>query len=215
MIDFLRGYPVNIGPDHVVFDVNGVGYRVFCANPYTVTGGNVDQESEVTVFIHYHVREDAVLLYGFATRMEQALFRRLIEVSGIGPRVALGMMSAASAENIVHAVTQEDISALTKLPGVGKKTAQRLLLDLKDKLDDMIHSLHGTKMETNVAVGSISYETDELVNDGWSEIREGLKTLGYSDAEAEKAIKKVEQKAKPDDSPDQLMKLALQALFSG
>lgn len=131
MIDFLRGKVVHLEEDFIVLDVNGVGYRLFCANPYLFSG----REEEVVVYVHHHVREDAIQLFGFLTREEQRLFRRLLDVSGIGPRVALGVMSGSDPATVVAAIRQENLSVLTKLPGIGKKTAQRMVLDLKDKLD--------------------------------------------------------------------------------
>src|SRR5690606_2872918 len=91
----------------------------------------------ITVHVHYHVREDAILLYGFESREQKQLFRKLIDVTGIGPKVALGLLSAGAPEALVQAIQQENYSYLTKLPGVGKKTAQRIVLDLKDKLGDL------------------------------------------------------------------------------
>lgn len=131
MIDFLRGPVAHLEPEYVVLDVQGVGYRVFCPNPYAFA----KTEGPVTVFIHYQTREDATLLFGFPSREEQRLFRKLIEVSGIGPRVALGILTGGTPDQLIAAIYQENITFLTKLPGIGKKTAQRMILDLKDKLD--------------------------------------------------------------------------------
>lgn len=117
MIDFLRGKVAHREPEYAVIDVHGVGYRVFCPNPFALP----DKTEDITVYIHHHVREDAILLFGFPTREEQALFRRLLDVSGIGPKVALGMLSGARPEAIVAAVQQENVTFLTKLPGIGKK----------------------------------------------------------------------------------------------
>ena len=89
----------------------------------------------VTIYTHHHVREDAILLFGFATREEQRLFRKLLDVSGIGPKVALGILAGGRPEAIAAAIRQENVAFLTKLPGIGRKTAQRMILDLKDKLD--------------------------------------------------------------------------------
>src|SRR5690606_7363492 len=115
MIDFLKGKVCHYEANYVVLDVQGIGYRVFNPQPYTIT-----KDDEVTLYTHYHVREDAVLLFGFLTRDEQSLFRRLIEVSGIGPRVALGILSGGTPQAVVAAIQSEDISFLTKLPGIGK-----------------------------------------------------------------------------------------------
>ncbi len=131
MIDFVRGWIAHREMDYIVVDVNGVGYRVFVANPYAP---QLNDSEEVTLFIHYSVREDAHLLYGFITREEQWLFRRLLEVTGIGPRVAMGVLAGGRPEAVIAAIQQENLAFLTKLPGIGRKTAQRIVLDLKDKL---------------------------------------------------------------------------------
>jgi Holliday junction DNA helicase RuvA len=207
MIDFLRGKVALRELDYVVIDVHGVGYRVFCPNPY---GFSSKDEEDQTLFIHYHVREDAHLLFGFPTREEQSLFRLLLEVTGIGPKVALGILAGGRPEAVVAAISQENIVFLTKLPGIGKKTAQRIILDLKDKL-------------SNVSVGNLVAAADlgatgriGLSEGGtaWSEAKEALLTLGYTEAEADRAWLLVKPKAKETDPVDVLMKLALQALYT-
>jgi Holliday junction DNA helicase RuvA len=211
MIDFLRGQLVHREADYVVLDVHGVGYRLFCANPMAIS-----QESgkEVTLFAHHHVREDAVILFGFQTREEQALFRRLLIVSGIGPRVALGMLSYGRPETIITAIYQEDIDFLVKLPGIGRKTAQRIVLDLKDKLSDLpmsglISSLG--QSESPAAAGGSS-RSGGLA---WHEAKQALSGLGYSDAEIDRIWPHVQQIANAGVSTDVLIKRALQALFKG
>jgi len=213
MIDFLRGKPVFVDAEAVVLDVRDVGYRVFCPNPY-VFAGKSDQE--VMVFIHHHVREDAITLYGFATREEQALFRKLLDVSGIGPRVALGILSGAAPERIVAAIQSEDITFLTRLPGIGKKTAQRVLLDLKDKLDGIgIAVPPGVGGEPSHADGAAAAAAAPAMGltAAWREAKEALISLGYSDAETERAWREVRDRAQPGDGADKLIKLALQALY--
>ncbi|MGG1938385.1 Holliday junction branch migration protein RuvA [Paenibacillus polymyxa] len=204
MIDFLRGSVAHLENEYVVLDVQGVGYRVFCPNPYAFA----KTEGPVVIYTHHHVREDAILLFGFATREEQQLFRKLIDVSGIGPRVALGILGGGTPAHVVTAIYQENITFLTKLPGIGKKTAQRMILDLKDKLDGIgaLGMATGLFAEPVVDEGQGSY---------WSEAREALKALGYTDAELDKVWSKMKKDARPDDSADILMKRALQLLFAG
>ncbi|MFK4303582.1 MULTISPECIES: Holliday junction branch migration protein RuvA [unclassified Paenibacillus] len=204
MIDFLRGSVAHLENEYVVLDVQGVGYRVFCPNPYAFA----KTEGPIVIYIHHHVRDDATLLFGFATREEQQLFRKLIDVSGIGPRVALGILGGGTPTHVVTAIYQENIAFLTKLPGIGKKTAQRMILDLKDKLDGIgsIGIATGLFAEPVVEEGEGSY---------WSEAREALKALGYTDAELDKVWSKMKKDAKPDESADILMKRALQLLFAG
>lgn len=209
MIDFLRGTVAHREADYVVLDVRGVGYRVFCANPYAVQ--HKDGE-EVTLYIHYHVREDAHLLFGFSTREEQALFRRLIEVSGVGPKVAIGMLSGSRPEMIVTAIRQENIAFLTKLPGIGKKTAQRITLDLKDKLGAFAG---GTAEAAATDAASFGQSAGAAGTGPWTEAKEALLALGYTEAEADRAGQAIKAKLKPDDTVDAVMKLALQALYQG
>lgn len=208
MIDFLRGQVAHLETEYIVLDVQGVGYRVFTPNPYAFA----KQDGAVTVFIHYHVREDATLLFGFSTREEQKLFRRLIDVNGVGPKVALGILAGCGKpEAVVTAIQQENITFLTKLPGIGKKTAQRIVLDLKDKLDGIGLDIHPGSLFTSITV------TDEDSSDGstWSEAREALKALGYTEAELDRVWKDLQHRIHADESVDSLMKKALQALFKG
>jgi Holliday junction DNA helicase RuvA len=129
MIERLRGEIFLIENDYVGIDVQGVGYQVYVVNPYQFEEG-----SSAVVYTHHVVREDAALLYGFSKKEERDLFRSLLAVSGVGPKAALGILSAGSPSQIVAAIQSENITFLTKLPGIGKKTAARLILDLKDKL---------------------------------------------------------------------------------
>lgn len=216
MIDFLKGKVVHIESTYVVLDVNDVGYRVFCSNPYAFQPNG---EGEHTFYIHHHVREDAILLYGFATREEQTLFRRLIEVSGIGPRVASGIMSGAHPAAIIASIQQEDINFLVTLPGIGRKTAQRMILDLKDKLEGIIiegeagadasGADQSDQAEARITTPSASN------GNSWEEAKEALLALGYTEAELNRCWLDIRGKVQAGDSVDAIMKLALQALFKG
>lgn len=210
MIDFLRGKLCHCETDYVVLDVHDVGYRVFCANPLEFAG---KLEQEVTLYTHHHVREDAILLFGFLTREEQSLFRKLLDVSGIGPRVAMGVLSAGRPDAIIMSIQQENITYLTKLPGIGKKTAQRMILDLKDKLG-------GIELQGNLTA---AYTKDDALNGAgspglpfaWAEAKEGLQALGYSEAEIERAWRNIKDKISERETADVLLKQALQVLFKG
>ncbi|ANS75480.1 Holliday junction ATP-dependent DNA helicase RuvA [Paenibacillus yonginensis] len=206
MIDFLRGRVVHFETEYVVLDVHGVGYQVFCPNPYYFAKSK-DKE-EVTIYTHHHVREDAILLFGFATREEQKLFRKLIEVSGIGPRVALGILAGGTPDSVVAAIYQENITFLTKLPGIGKKTAQRIILDLKDKLDGI--STGGIVIHSELEVDL--FNPDQST---WQEAKEALKSLGYTDAELDKAWQNMKDSVTPDETVDAVMKKALKLLYVG
>lgn len=202
MIDFLRGPVVHLEQEYVVLDVQGVGYRVFCPNPYAFA----KQEGPVTVYIHHHVREDAIQLFGFPTREEQKLFRKLIEVSGIGPRVALGILSGGTPDHVISAIYQENLTFLTKLPGIGKKTAQRMILDLKDKLDGL-----GT---IPFQTGLFAIEEETVIGEtSWQEARDGLKALGYTEAELDRVWLTLKKEGAEASSVDVLMKKALKLLY--
>ncbi len=211
MIDYLRGQIQLCETDFIVIDVNGVGYRVFCANPYAY---QLNKDADVVVFIHYHVREDAILLYGFTSREEQALFRRLLEVSGIGPRVALGVLSGGRPEMLISAIQREDITYLTRMPGIGKKTAQRMVLDLKDKLVSTGLNLGDAfPNDDSYEVTGISSFTGEAVV--IRETKEALRALSFTDSEIERIWPAVKAKMNEEDSSDILIKKALQLLYKG
>jgi len=210
VIDYLRGPVVHIETEYIVMDVRDIGYRVFVPNPYAFAA----KEEAVTVFIHHHVREDAILLFGFESREQQTLFRKLLDVSGIGPRVALGVLSAGKPESVVSAIQQENIGLLTKLPGIGKKTAQRMILDLKDKL---FFAVPEGGLLTAAGFGAeLAGDADgQGAGTAWKEAREGLAALGYTAAELDKAWNGLKDSVKADETVDSLMKRALQQLFMG
>lgn len=209
MIDYLRGRLAARELDYIVLDVHGVGYRVFCPNPFAAS---LKDEEETTVYIHYHVREDAHLLFGFPTRDEQSLFRRLLEVTGIGPKVALGVLAGGRPDTIVAAIQQENVAFLTKLPGIGRKTAQRIILDLKDK----VAGAAAGGLEAAAALGAADLAATGGSAPGasgaWGEAKEALLALGYTEAETDRAWARIQAKA-DGASADALVKLALQALY--
>ncbi len=132
MIASLRGRILEKHPNRIVVDVNGVGYEVFV--PLSTLYGLGDLGSEISVRIHTHVREDALLLYGFVTLLEQELFERLIGIGGIGPKLALAVLSGIEPIELIGAIERGDVARLTAIPGVGKKTSERIVLELKDRL---------------------------------------------------------------------------------
>jgi Holliday junction DNA helicase RuvA len=132
VIAYLRGRIFEKQPNRIVVDVDGVGYDVFV--PLSTFYGLGDAGSEIALRIHTHVREDVLSLYGFASRLEQDLFERLIGVSGIGPKLALAVLSGIEPPELIRAIERADVSRLTAIPGVGRKTAERLVLELKDRL---------------------------------------------------------------------------------
>jgi Holliday junction DNA helicase RuvA len=210
MIDYVRGNVVHLETEYIVLDVRDIGYRVFTPNPYAFAVS----DDPVTVFTHHHVREDAVLLFGFSTREEQKLFRKLLEVSGIGPRVALGVLAGGRPEAVIGAIQQENIPFLTKLPGIGRKTAQRMILDLKDKLD-AVYAGAGALEPGWDTDGALAHGSRQGAGTAWPEAREALVSLGYTAAELDRAWSSLQTAAAPEESVDALMKRALQQLFKG
>jgi Holliday junction DNA helicase RuvA len=173
VIAHLRGSILEKHPNRIVIDVNGVGYDIFV--PLSTFYGLGDAGAAIALRIHTHVREDAIVLYGFATLLEQELFERLIGVSGIGPKVALAVLSGIEPQDLIRAIERGDLARLTAIPGVGKKTSERIVLELKDRLP-----------RAHAAVpspGATTPETPVLRDD----VVSALVNLGYHRPLAEKA----------------------------
>lgn len=204
MIDYLKGTIAHIEHDYIVIEVNGIGYQVFCPQPVSFVS-NLDQS--VQLFIHDHVREDAHLLYGFASREEQSFFRLLLDVSGIGPKVALGVLSGGSPTTAITAIMQEDLAYLTHLPGIGKKTAQRIILDLKDKLVSWSATSGSLPQFKNL--GS---QESVSTSSHWLDAKEALITWGYTEVELQKVWGQLKDKVQEHEAADLLIKKALQLL---
>jgi holliday junction DNA helicase RuvA len=205
MIDYIQGIVEYIEADSaVVGTVQGVGYRIFCPNPYEFQVGD-----EVRVFTHYYVREDATHLYGFKHREQRNLFRKLLDVSGIGPKGALAIIASAAPIQIASAIQREDVNFLTKFPGIGKKTAGRMVLDLKDKLRDFVSAK--LVMETTNEDTLFGTVFEEVESTAHVEAAEALKALGYSDLEVNKVMTKLSNE---DITTEQLIKKALQLFIS-
>lgn len=205
MISQLCGTIIEKIPPEIVLDVGGVGYEIQL--PMTSFYRLPDLEAQVRLFTHFVVREDAQLLFGFVDRIERSLFRVLIKANGVGPKLACTILSGMSADQFVFAVMHEDISALVKMPGVGKKTAERLVVELKDKLNDLelpaqIESKQITNDKTPKSILSpASNAKDEAIS--------ALLALGYKRNQAENAVKKV---ATEDSSSEQLIRDALKGM---
>ncbi len=196
MIAYLRGRILEKHPNRMVVDVSGVGYDVFV--PLSTFYGLGDPGSDVTLRIHTHVREDALLLYGFATVLEQDLFERLIAISGIGPKVALAVLSGIEPPELVHAIERGDLARLTAIPGVGKKTSERIVLELKDRLP---------RMPVGGAAVTAAAEPPPLRDD----LLSALLNLGYHRPLAERAVDAA-LKAGPDKGFEATLKQALREL---
>jgi Holliday junction DNA helicase RuvA len=174
VIGQVRGRLLRKEPQEAIVDVGGVGYRVTI--PLSTFYRIGEAGDEVTLLTHTHVREDALALFGFLTAPEQALFERLIDVSGVGPRLAIAILSGIEAPDLVAALRASDVARLTRIPGVGRKTAERLVLELKDKVQDLAASAEPP------AAGKPGGAADDLVS--------ALLHLGYSRPEAERGVER-------------------------
>ena len=172
MIGRIAGKLIAKQPPQILVDVQGIGYELDV--PMSTLYQLPATGAEVALLTHLIVREDAHQLYGFATESERALFRKLLKISGVGARTALSVLSGMSVADVRDAVSRQDSGRFTKVPGIGKKTAERLLLELKDKLD--------------IAVIAVRAEGDGAGND----VVNALLALGYSDKEAQFAVKNLE-----------------------
>jgi Holliday junction DNA helicase RuvA len=199
MIAHVQGVLLTKHVERVIVDVQGVGYQVFIplSTYYTLP----DPEERVTLLTTMYVREDALRLYGFATQEEQDFFELLVSVSSIGPRLALNMLSSATASDLQRAIMQADIARLQAIPGVGRKTAERVILELKDKV---------ALIETT-AVGqaqTAASSDDQLVGD----VISALLNLGYRRGEAEKAVRAVQAQHEGEAVLETLLKDSLRLL---
>jgi Holliday junction DNA helicase RuvA len=174
MIAFLRGRVLDKHPNRLIVDVEGVGYDVHV--PLSTYYDVGDEGAAVSLRVHTHVREDALQLYGFLTVLEQQVFERLIGISGIGPRLAIGVLSGIDPRELIGAVQRGDIVRLTAIPGIGKKTAERIVLELKDRLQQ----LAGAPAEAAAPASPADRLRDDLVS--------ALVNLGYHRPQAEKAV---------------------------
>jgi holliday junction DNA helicase RuvA len=173
MIGRLNGVLLEKTPPHVLLDVNGVGYE--CEVPMSTFYNLPAIGEKVVLLTQFIVREDAQLLYGFGSDRERLTFRQLVKVNGVGPKMALSILSGLSVEDLVAAITMQETATLTRIPGVGKKTAERLLLELKDKF-----SMQGTQLG---ATGTTKSAAGDVLN--------ALLALGYNEREALAAVKQL------------------------
>jgi Holliday junction DNA helicase RuvA len=196
VIAYLRGLIIVKEPNRTVIDVNGVGYDV--AVPLSTYYGLGEEGSQVTLRIHTHVREEVLALYGFATALELTLFERLIGIGGIGPKAALAVLSGIEPSELVRAIERSDLARLTAIPGVGKKTSERIVIELKDRLPRLRSE---TALEPGVAP-SAALRDDVL---------SALVNLGYHRPLSEKAVDAA-VKATPDGNFERALKHALREL---
>ena len=199
MIAFVRGTAVDMTENSVIVEAGGIGYEIY------MTGTDLSQihmGEEVKIHTYFNVREDAMQLYGFRSKDDLQMFKLLLGVNGVGPKAALGVLAGITADELRFAILSDDVKTLSKAPGIGKKTAQKLILELKDKmkLEDAFELKLAHEQEKAVAgLGEIS--------DGRQEAVEALVALGYSSTDALRAVRKVTDVA-PDDV-EGLLKAAL------
>ncbi|WNS74433.1 Holliday junction branch migration protein RuvA [Bacillus sp. DTU_2020_1000418_1_SI_GHA_SEK_038] len=202
MYEFIKGRVDYIGPEFVVIENNGIGYQISTPNPFSFSK---DLGQEAKVFTYHHVRQDVIALYGFHSREEKTLFIKLLDVTGIGPKGALAILASGEPEQVVQAIENEDEAFLVKFPGVGKKTARQMILDLKGKLQNIVPDFFPdlfSQEKLHTAMNEHFPEFDEAIL--------ALKALGYS----EKEINKISPELKKEKlTTDQYIKMALQRLL--
>lgn len=184
MYEYLKGIITTVTPGYIVIEVSGVGYKVQVANPYRYE--ETDQKM-VTVYVYQAIRENDMTLFGFYNLDEKHLFEKLISVSGIGPKSALAILANEDHGGLVQAINLDDVSYLTKFPGVGKKTAQQIVLDLKGKLDAVITE---NQLPGQTAIPLVDADYSEALNDALA----ALAALGYSPREVKAITKKLATK---------------------
>jgi Holliday junction DNA helicase RuvA len=200
LIEFVRGYVDYVCPEYIVIDNNGVGYQIFTPNPFSF---QESRDTIVTVYTYQYVREDVLALYGFRTREERTLFAKLLQVSGIGPKGGLAILAAGQPEQLVEAIEQENETFLCKFPGVGKKTARQMILDLKGKLTNVT-------TRTCPDLFHVQEESAQPHLSALEEAIEALKALGYAEREIQKVIPSLMNE---NLSTEQYVKRALQQLL--
>ncbi len=194
MIGFLRGKILRKQPPHLLIDVQGVGYEVEA--PMSTFYDLPEAGAEITLFTHLTIRDDAHVLFGFGSESERRFFRSLIRVNGVGPKLALTILSGISLDAFVRCVQEDDSAALTRLPGIGKKTAERLVVEMRDRLDDV---------GAPSAPGVSAHPRDEALS--------ALVSLGYKPQEASQMLRGVKEE---NLSSEELIRRALQgALRTG
>ncbi|KAA2284903.1 Holliday junction branch migration protein RuvA [Arenimonas fontis] len=198
MIGRLKGQLVYKAPPALMLDVGGVGYEL--SAPMSTFYELPDLGCEVVLFTHYAAKEDGVALYGFLTEAERRLFREVQKVTGVGPRIALAVLSGASVDEFARLVQAGDITALTRIPGVGRKTAERMVVELRDRAADF------------AGAGAIAAgQPGAVPADPAAEASVALQQLGYKPAEVQKMLRQAE----PGDSAEEIIRKALRSMLKG
>ena len=203
MIGYIKGIVAEKLEDSLLIENNGIGWQVLV--PAGLLGNDVRTGDEIKIHTYLHVREDAMQLFGFYSRDELEIFGMILGISGIGPKSALGILSTLSADDLRFAVLSEDASAIARAPGIGKKTAQKLILELRDKfrLDEAFEKklAHGSEIRSSLHAEGDSAQSDAV---------QALVSLGYSGTEALQAVRRV--KAEPSMTTEDILSAALKYL---
>ena len=186
MIAFLRGRVLEKHPNRVIVDVAGVGYDVAVPLSTFYTAG--DAGTEITLRVHTHVREDQLALFGFATPLELTVFERLIAVSGIGPKLALSVLSGIEPRELITAIQRNDLARLTRIPGVGKKTAERIVVELRDRLPKAVEA---------AGAGAAPAAPGDTLRD---DLVSALSNLGYHRQSIDKVLDKIDDGERFEDA---------------
>lgn len=202
MISYIRGIVDEVEEGSLIIERGGMGFQVFV--PGGLLDGQLRKGTEVKVYTYLHVKEDAMQLYGFLSRDDLRVFRLLLNVNGIGPKAALGILSGITADELRFAVLSDDTAALSKAPGIGKKTAQKVILELKDKFS--LEDAFEQKLSNTGA-----YNSGEDVKDVAKDAVQALVALGYSNSEALQAVRKVEPRE--DIDTEAMLKAALKYIM--
>ncbi len=195
MIGFLRGIIANKAAPNVLIDVNGVGYDLL--SPMSTFYDLPEIGQKVQLLTHLSIREDAHVLFGFLSEQERSLFRSLIRINGVGPKLGLAILSGISIQDFQHCVYENNVATLVKLPGIGKKTAERLIIEMRDRLPELSDKADMSTDRTSTPAGASSEAANALVS------------LGFSDTDAKRMIAKV---ANDDLNSEEIIRLALQSV---
>ncbi|AIT10235.1 ATP-dependent DNA helicase RuvA [Candidatus Francisella endociliophora] len=191
MISFIKGKLLEKDPTALLIDVNGLGYEV--SVPMTTFYSLGEVESEIRLYTHFVVREDAQQLYGFKSKVDKKVFQELIKVSGIGARTAIAILSGMDSKTLLHCIENKDYGLLSTVPGIGKKTAERVVIEVYDKLLKMANEIYGQSDDGTTTVASNSTQSAQtpaaISNSIFSESVDALLALGYKQKDAEKMIR--------------------------
>jgi len=198
MIAYLKGEIFKKSLDYIILNVNGVGYKVF--TPLSTLCSLNDSPNIIELFIETIVREDDIRLFGFLTEREKDVFNKLISVSKIGPKLAIAILSSLDIDKIIYAITKKDLKILSSVPGVGKKTAERIFFDLKDKFD--------------IIDSSVDNGGEFAIENKFEDIVSALTNLGYKSVEVKNITEKI-LKVHSEESIENIIKIILNELYNG